>query len=344
MKKILLLLLLFHFIKCPTGRGQTYKVDKTTFFEDTSILNATLTADLVHLERQRNKEGKKYSGHFSITLPNDSVIDAPVILELRGHMRKEICEIPPIRINFKEQKKSAFHTLGSLKLVNQCRTSNIGEDYLIREYLIYKMYNLITDMSFRVRLLKLTLTDSSNKKKPVTEYSYLMEDIKELAKRNNCTEYKIAKLDQLQTDRKQMAIVDIFEYMIGNTDWGISVNHNSRLIMSTTDSMARPYVIPYDFDYAGLVNADYAVPNENLGITSVRDRLYRGFPRTMDELNEVIDIFKKQKDSIYALINNCNLVSSASKRDMTRYLDDFFKVINDPRAVRNTFITNARME
>ena len=343
MRKFFLLLLFSYFAEYP-GYGQTYKADKTVFFEDTSVLNATLTTDIIHLERQRSKEGKQYAGHFSFALRGDSLMDAPVVLETRGRMRKEICEIPPIRINFKEQKNSPLHKLGSLKLVNQCRTSNIGQDYLIREYLIYKMYNLITDMGFRVRLLKLTLADSSGRKKPVTEYAFLMEDIKDLARRNNCTEFKTTKLDQRRTDPRQMTIVAIFEYMIGNTDWGISANHNTRLIRSVDSSLVRPYVVPYDFDYAGLVNADYAVADENLGIASVRDRLYRGFPGTMDELNDVIDIFKKQKGNIYALINGCTLISPASKKDMTSYLDDFFDIINDPRSVRNTFIDNARKE
>ncbi|MCC7402593.1 MAG: hypothetical protein IT214_14025 [Chitinophagaceae bacterium] len=342
MQKYILLLFLLGFAKSQAVFCQTYQFDKISFFEDTSLINATLTTDLVHLERQRNKEGKQYPGHFLISLPGDNILDAPVILELRGHIRKVICDIPPIKINFKSQKNSELHKLGSLKMVNQCKVSKTYEDYLIREYLIYKMYNLITDASFRVRLMKLTLTDSSNNKKPQPEYAFLVEDVKDLAKRNKCRELSNAKVDPRETDRRQMTIVAIFEYMIGNTDWGISVNHNTRLIIPATDSVSRPFVIPYDFDYSGLVNADYAVPDENLGIANVRERLYRGFPRTMEELNEVLGIFKKQKDAIYDLIKNCGMLSSSSKKDMTRYLDPFFETINDPYSVKDIFINSAR--
>ena len=139
-----------------------------------------------------------------------------------------------------------------------------------------------------------------------------------------------------------MTIVALFEYMIGNTDWGVSVNHNTKLILSKTDSSQRPYVVPYDFDYSGLVNTDYAVPDEKLNITSVTERLYQGFPRSMEEINEVLDIFKKQKSNIYSLINNFDLLTSKSKKEMISYLDSFFKMINDPVELNDVFIENAR--
>jgi hypothetical protein len=103
-------------------------------------------------------------------------------------------------------------------------------------------------------------------------------------------------------------------------------------------------VIPYDFDYSGFVNTDYAIPDEKLPIQTVRERLYRGFPRTMEELNDVLAIFKKQKRAIYDLINNFNLLTSKNKKDMINYLDDFFTVINKPDQVSDIFIRNARTE
>jgi hypothetical protein len=42
--------------------------------------------------------------------------------------------------------------------------------------------------------------------------------------------------------------------------------------MQPKDSTARPVVVPYDFDYAGIVDAYYAVPNEGLEIENVRQR------------------------------------------------------------------------
>jgi len=344
MKRKILAPLFFYLLITATAFGQTSSIDKVKFFKDTSTLNATLTTDFVHLFRQRTKEGKQFPGYFSTSLSGDTSVNVPVVLELRGHMRKEHCNIPPVRINFKSDKKSPMAPLGTLKLVNQCVSSSTDEQYLLKEFLVYKIYNMISDLSYRVRLLKLTLADSNGKKRPTDEYAFLVEDIKDLAKRNDCKQLKTIKLNELQTDRKQMTTVAIFEYMIGNTDWGVAANHNTRLILSTTDSGARPYVIPYDFDYSGLVNTNYAVPDESLGIQNVRERLYRGFPRSIQEINEALEVFKNKKEAIYALINGYPRLTEPSKKDMIQYLDDFYKVITDPRSVKNTFIDNARTE
>jgi hypothetical protein len=214
----------------------------------------------------------------------------------------------------------------------------------LKEYITYKIYNLISDMSFRVRLLDLNIEDSSGKKKPINVHAFFLEDLKDLAKRNECTEWKKGKLNTELTNRKQMTVVAIFQYMIGNTDWSVPVTHNTRLILSKKDTLTRPFVIPYDFDYSGLVNTFYAIPDEQLHTETVRERVYRGFPRNEAELNEVIDIFKKQKENIYSTINNFNLLTQGTKKEMTEYLDEFYKIINDQGEVKSVFIYNARTE
>jgi hypothetical protein len=334
--------LFFLFLKGHLLFSQSYQSTTAEFFNDTSIVNATLLTNISKLINHK-ETGYRLTGTF-ITGTGDSVIKNPVMLEIRGHFRKDFCYLPPVKIDFKYEKTSKLHNLGSLKLVGQCKASPNYEQYLLKEFLVYRIYNLLTDKSFHVRLLNLNLEDSLNRKKPIHEYAFLIEDLKDLAKRNNCVEFKNRKLFSETTDRRQMTIVSIFEYMIGNTDWGVAVNHNTRLIIPGLDSLKRPFVIPYDFDYSGFVNTGYGVPDEMLGIENVRQRLYRGYPRTMDELNEVLDIFKKQKEKIYALINNFELLTSKSKKEMTGYLDDFFAEINSPDEVKYLFIKKARTD
>ena len=343
MKNFSLALLFFCCLKNQSSYGQIFIVDKSRFFEDTAVINATIITDLSHLLKKRGKATGQYPANFSATLANGFSVNEPIFLELRGHMRKDYCYIPPLKIIFKNKKDSVLRSLGSLKLVSECKTSSTDEQYLLKEFLAYKIYNLLTDMSFRVRLLNLTLADSV-KNKTLNEHAFLIEDIKDLAERNNCDDLKNAKVNTEATDRRQMTIVAIFEYMIGNTDWGVPVQHNVKLILSKIDSLNHPYAVPYDFDYAGLVNTDYAVPDEKLGIQSVRDRVYRGFPRSTQEINDILNIFKKQKDNIYSLINNFDLLTSASKKDIIHYLDGFFDLINSPEQVNNTFHRNARTE
>lgn len=343
MKLILYISLVIFSLTCQDVCGQTASLDRVKFFEDTSVINATITTDMVSIFRHKNKQGLKIPAHFSTTFPDGTTIDEPIVLELRGHVRREICYLPPLEVNFKDSKTSVFKSLGSLKLVNQCYNDATGEKYLLSEFLIYKMYNLLTDMSFRVRLLNLKLVDSSGKRKTISEYAFLMEDIKKLAKRNNCI-YSKAGVDPRRTDERQMTIAAIFEYMIGNTDWGVIVNHNTRLLRPKADTTKPPYVVPYDFDYSGFVNTNYSVPNPMLDITSVRQRVYRGFPEPLTVVEDVVNIFKTRKTDIYALINNFDLLSPKSRKELTEYLDDFFSMINRHSEVKSTFIENARTQ
>lgn len=343
--KPILFLLFFFFLRCQTLNGQPVSIiNKVKFFEDTSVLNATIKVNMVNLFREINKQGMRFPANFSATLPDNTQGNEPIFLEVRGHFRRAHCYLPPLKIIFGGEKNFADKSLSSLKLVNQCTTANTDEQYLLKEYVVYKIYNLLTDMSFRVRLLHLNLADSSGRKKPIYEYGFIVEDIKNVAKRNNCKEWKNEKIDPRQTDPQQMTIVAIFEYMIGNTDWGVSANHNTRLLRSKTDSLQKPYVVPYDFDFSGFVNTDYSIPDEKLDIKNVRERLYRGFPKSMDEVNKAVDIFKKQKSNIYALINNFDLLTPNSKKELSKYLDDFFVMINKTEEVKKVFIDNARTE
>ena len=109
-----------------------------------------------------------------------------------------------------------------------------------------------------------------------------------------------------------------------------------------TDSISFPYTVPYDFDFAGLVNAHYAIPAPELSITSVRERLYRGFPRKMEEIQRVLDLFREKKEAINNLIMNFELLSLRYRKEMIDYLDDFYKTIESKSLVKRIFIDEAR--
>lgn len=341
MKSKLFSLLFVALLAANIAKSQNTGIDKVKFFEDTTILSATITTDMKGLFNHKNKTGISFPARFSTTLVDGTVVDEPMSLEVRGHFRKGYCYIPPLKVSFKSKENKMMKSLGSLKLVSQCSTAAFSESYLLSEFLIYKIYNLITNMSFRVRLLKLIITDSSGKKKPINEYAFLLEDDKDLAKRNNCKDWKKPDMNGQGIDRHQMIIVSIFEYMIGNTDWSVLAGHNIKLLLSKTDSFQHFYPVPYDFDYSGLVNTTYAVPDPRLNISTVRERLYRGYTPIMQELDEMLPIFKNQKNNIYSLIENFQLLNARDKKELINYIDEFFVLIDQPNRVKDIFIRNA---
>ncbi|HNA96064.1 MAG TPA: hypothetical protein PK421_02465, partial [Chitinophagaceae bacterium] len=103
-----------------------------------------------------------------------------------------------------------------------------------------------------------------------------------------------------------------------------------------------PYAVPYDFDHSGFVNAEYATPAEILGTTTVTERVYRGFPRTMSELQTCFDIFREKKSAINNLILNFSLLSSRIRKEANDYINEFYSIIEDKNDVEKIFIDNAR--
>jgi hypothetical protein len=195
--------------------------------------------------------------------------------------------------------------------------------------------------------MRITYKDSKGKKKPFTQYAFVVEDVDAMAKRNGCKEWKNGVGSYEALDRDQMTLLTVFEYMIGNTDWGLKANednHNLRLIYQKKDSASKPYAVPLDFDHSGLVNANYASPNPLLGIESVVQRVYRGFPRTIIELQRVFQVFNGQREKINALIRDFQPLAAHHKKEMITYLDGFYKTINKEKEVQSIFITNARQQ
>ena len=319
------------------------RIDSVQFFLDEQPLTVTLSTDLGNVLSGKLKN-ETQDATFTFKWVDSSVISEKIKLNLRGHSRREICTMPPIRLLFRNATSPRLSSLKTLKLVNICRFTSSDRQLLFKEYLIYKMYNLLTEKSLRVRLLNITFEDSKGKKKPIDQYGFLVESVEAMARRNKCKEMKNVKIDQEATDRPLMTLVQLFEYMIGNTDWSVWNNHNVILLSSRKDSTAKPSPVAYDFDNSGLVNADYAVPDPIMGIESVIERVYRGFPRTEAELNEAFQVFNAKKDQMYAIINNFAPMSDNVKKSTISYLDEFYKTINNPKDAKYVFITKARTQ
>lgn len=318
------------------------KIDSLRIFTDDKPLDISIATNLKLLlnERQTNKY---QNALVTLKLPDSTEASEQILIRTRGKFRLNNCAMPSLSLNFRTPTSPKLSFLKELKLVNTCKNGVDYEQVLIKEYLVYKIFNLLTDMSFRVRLLRIKYEDIQGRGKPSTKYAILLENVDVMAARNNCREINFDKEKIRNLNRTHTTLVDVFQYMIGNTDWSMFMNHNIKLIRSRKDSLSLPYPVPYDFDFGGLVNAEYAVPAETLPIQTVRDRLYRGFPRTMEELQEIFDIYNKQKEKIYALINNCEFLLSSNKKDMIRYLDDFYRTINNKKEVQKVFIDNARI-
>ena len=84
----------------------------------------------------------------------------------------------------------------------------------------------------------------------------------------------------------------------------------------------------YDFDQAGVINAEYAAPAEQLRLRSVRQRLWRGRCIHSSELDAVIALFNDQRTALESALVD---PEARQAKAALKYVDGFYKIINDPK-------------
>lgn len=305
-------------------------------FETEDVLPITLKGNIRELLNSRSGTPKSFSLSLSHFKADSSELIVPVKVKTRGHFRrlKENCIYPPLLIEFTKkdaQQSFIFKEQRKLKLVMPCKE----EKYVIREWLVYKIYNLITPKSFRARLVKVKLEDDNKKKSVSPFYGILLEEEKQMAKRNKGVIVN-RKLVSQQAEINAFLNMAVFEYLIGNTDWSVPYLHNVKLF--ARDSMGIATTVPYDFDHAGIVGAPYAHPAEELEMKSVQERRYRGHcMKDMKEFEAVIAHYNRLKKDIYSLYTGCDLLEERYVKSTIAYLDEFYKTINNSKAWQREF-------
>ncbi len=330
---------------CLFSIAQDKIISRKLFFTNDAILDVTLKTDMKKLAAQKREPSYQKALLVMQQGEGKPEISADVSVRLRGNFRRENCKIASLMIDFsKEDSTSKLKNLKTMKWVAPCEKGFYFEQFVVKEFLTYKMYQSFTEKSFRVRMLRITFQDINGKVKDYTQYGFAIEDVDDLAKRNEMVEEENNKYQTEQTNRYYGTLVGMFQYMIGNTDYGVPVYHNIKLLLPKDSPTAKPYIVPYDFDYSGIVNATYAVPTESLGITSVTERLYRGFGREMSELKVMAQFFLAKREQIYALINENTLLATNQKKEMITFLDSFYDNIARDADLDRIFIKGARKQ
>jgi len=261
-----------------------------------------------------------------------------VKIRSRGNVRKRICYLPPIRIDFDDEdyQVDLFDSFGKVKLVSSCKVAANQEQFLIKEYLSYKIYETLTDLSFKTYYLKINFIDSQGKKKPYTSYSFILEDIDDLAERNNAIEVENMGVLEAQLDRPTMNLFSMYQYLISNVDWHIPSLHNVKLIKSKDQRKPLPMPIPYDLDYCGIVNTNYAIPQPRVPIESLTQRYWIGNCLTEEEFSEISATFLEKKDEIIRLFEECESLDKIHKNTAVKFINQYYNMIekNEQQAMR----------
>lgn len=298
----------------------------------------------------RKKDGgETWQGLFRYTADDGAEVAIPIGIATRGLTRKRVCDFPPLRFDFDKEaaKGTAFRGAGNLKLVTHCLPRGNYQQYYVKEYLAYRIYNLITEKSFRVQGLDIAYASDADDKRPIERFAFLIEDPDDVAKRSDLVKLDINDIEPDRLDPTESSRYMMFQYLIGNLDWAALGGpedhccHNGRLIGEGPDAPV-VYTIPYDLDSSGLVNAHYAAPPDNLPVRTVRQRLWRGFCAHNDAVMPVLEEFRAKRGAIEALFQNEERLDKGNRRVALNYIEDFYESLETEADVREELLDNCR--
>lgn len=327
--------------------GQDQVVDtidtSADIFEDPDPMEITLTLDLKKYQKEKFK-GEYIPVRFQYRFNDTLTLEKSMRMKARGNFRRQHCTFAPFWLNIRKADVQNQHLQGvkRIKVVTQCRMGNSYNDYVLKEFLAYKIYNVISPVSFRVRLVKMRYIDTGRKNKETESWAFMIEPEELLAERHHALVIKKDDVSMRHMVPEEMDLVALFMYMIGNPDFSVTGRHNTK-ILGMEDFGTRGYTpVPYDFDYSGLINSSYAIPGENLGITSVTERYYLGPCRDDQAYQLAINHLAEHREEILNLVQEFPLISDKIKKEMIGYLESYFIAAEGSSFIENQLKATCR--
>ena len=242
-----------------------------------------------------------------------------------GKSRRKICKMPPLKMDLKKEELEAFNFIkesDDLKIVLQCNQGGSSAENIKKEKFIYDLYNLFSPYSKRGKVVRVKEYD--NKK---YFEGFLLEDDTDFERRTGTEVLKNKTIATHVLNQETYLRMCLFQFMIANADWSARKGHNTRLFRRIEDNAL--LIVPYDFDYCGLIDNDYAVPPENLPIRDVTDRYFMDKSITIEQLQPTIDFYVEKEAEVYDLINNSTYLSEGSRKRIAKFIEAFYKIIKD---------------
>ena len=321
------------------GAGAPAPAPPVPFFDSEDPLPLTVTAELGRLRRDTKDKAPWRPATLTYAGTDGRAVAVPIKARTRGIWRLKNCDFPPLRLNFAAAtaRGTPFERLDKPKLVTHCRDNGGYEQYVLQEHQLYRVLGLLTPVSHRARLVRVTYVDEAGKQDSTTRYAIALEEPAALAARVGGRLVETTGAQARDLDPYHAALVGVFQYLIGNSDWSTGALHNAELVTSPTFDI---FLVPYDFDFSGAVNAPYATVDPALPTKHVRDRIYRGHCASAEDYARVFALFNAKKDAIYALYRDPvgRLLEPRRVRETLAYFDEFYATINTARSARREIV------
>lgn len=299
-------------------------ISQTPLFTNDDPIDLTMAVDLKALMEDRLKDEPEYR-NVRISLNEASTVrDIEARIKVGGNFRKkpDNCTFPPLRLKFdkEEVEGSLFTGNKKLKLVSPC----VFNTHVLKEYLVYRLYQSVAPEAFQVRLANITLVDQTDTREIQSFTGFFIEDKKLVAERSGM---RVAKGDRIKEDafnREHVTRLAIFQYAIGNKDWDLVLQKNIKVLKRGDEHIA----VPYDYDFTGIVAPPYVLNLMSGDINSMRS--FAPMCRTEEELLAALGPFAQKCEAWQKLIKDFELLPNAEKANMVRYLKVFTRQLKKP--------------
>ncbi|MFC2112697.1 hypothetical protein ACFLTA_05455 [Bacteroidota bacterium] len=343
MRRITTFLVLIGIFPFLGAQDNSPEKDGVGLFSSDSVLELTLWLDLAEIRDDLGEDPSYHDAILEYKDPEDqSAMRMDIQVKARGSFRKnpENCDFPPLKIKFDKTDKlgSIFSRIKDVKLVSHCQSGEKEfEQYVLQEYLIYKAYNLFTEYSFKVRLIRLTYVDISAGNDSLTRFAFLIEDAEDMAERNLGKLLDLKSVPSDKLDQHQFALMSFYNYMMLNTDYSVPILHNIELV--SIDHFKPPIPVPYDFDWSGIIDIPYDSPFATEETRYIAHR-YKGPCLKMKELEEVFSYMKVKKKNLYKLYREFPYLDEEMRVRSIQELNMFYITIGNRELIRKEFIKN----
>jgi hypothetical protein len=336
MKRYLVAIIIL--LSIPTENVYSEVGEGQSLFESQDAIKLTLVTDVVALRNDKSEDPEYIEGMLIHSKSTYDIQSFEMKVKVRGNTRRltQLCDFPPLKFNLKKNsvRNTIFENQDKLKFVSQCRQDEMFKDFLYEEYLLYKTYNILTENSYKTRLVEIVIKDKQLREDPIVMSGFLIEDDELLEKRTGLKVFDGKVYSQDSCDVQSADVLSMFQYMIGNTDWYVNTRHNID-IYQKKDGALIP--VAFDFDFAGVINMPYAMPSREIPIRKVTERYYKGSCRDMESFDGVIQLFNSKQQEIYQLYEAFTHLDKTVIKKSKRFYNKFYKILNNPSTFQSSF-------
>ena len=305
-------------------------------FQSDEVLSLTLTADWGAVQEDRGSRPVYHDAILSYAGERGEITEIKTKVKARGNYRKDpfLCQFAPLRLKLSKHVDHPLPFTGQrkLKMVTHCAS----DEYILREYYLYKLYQKFTNASFLVRLARIEYVDSEGEIETETHYSFFIEDKDHMAERvGGISIDEDILVESEEVSPADLLRVHMFNYMIANQDFVVADRQNVKII-TNPEMGGRPIVVPYDFDWSGLVDASYTLQTSRSAYQARQK--YKKLCVSEEEIEATIEIFQEKRDEIELLYEESPYLSAESVTYTLKNLKSFFKTINKSKNIQEIFL------